>query len=158
MELAWPDALSGGLAWKDSTIIMTDITTNDMETEPSGEGWRLPPPAAPKVVVSDELAAQLVDQARTDGVDLVGPGVLLGDLTKRVLEAGLEAEMTEHVGYDKHDPEGRNRQNSRNGTRSKRVFTEVGPCRSTCPAIVTAASSRSWCANARGAWPVWTRW
>ncbi|MCB1283537.1 MAG: transposase, partial [Microthrixaceae bacterium] len=77
--------------------------------------------------MSDELAAQLVDQARADGVDLVGPGGLLGDLTKRVLEAGLEVEMADHVGYDKHDPEGRNGANSRNGTRSKTVLTEVGP-------------------------------
>jgi transposase-like protein len=56
----------------------------------------------------------------------VGPGGLLGDLTKRVLEAGLEAEMTEHLGYDRHDPAG-NGGNSRNGTRAKTVITEVGP-------------------------------
>ena len=35
--------------------------------------------------------------------------------------------MTEHVGYDKHDPMGRNGGNSRNGTRTKTVFTEIGP-------------------------------
>jgi putative transposase len=74
-----------------------------------------------------ELAEQLVEQARAEGVDLVGPGGLLGDLTKRVLEAGLEAEMTDHLGYDKHDPAGRDGGNSRNGTRSKTVITEVGP-------------------------------
>jgi putative transposase len=106
---------------------MTDITTTDPTTQSTGEEWRLPPPATGRVVVSDELAAQLVDQARADGVDLVGPGGLLGDLTKRVLEAGLEVEMADHVGYDKHDPEGRNGANSRNGTRSKTVLTEVGP-------------------------------
>ena len=38
-----------------------------------------------------ELAEQLVEQARAEGVDLVGPGGLLGDVTKRVLEAGLAA-------------------------------------------------------------------
>jgi putative transposase len=48
-------------------------------------------------------------------------------LTKSVLETALEAELSEHLGYDKHDPAGRNRGNSRNGTRSKTVLTEIGP-------------------------------
>jgi hypothetical protein len=39
------------------------------------------------------VAEHLVEQARADGVDLVGPGGLLAGLTKQVLEAGLEVEM-----------------------------------------------------------------
>ena len=83
----------------------------------------------PMPVASDrqQLAQTLVDQARAEGVELVGPGGLLTGLTKQVLEAALEAEMAEHLGYDKHDPAGRNRGNSRNGTRSKTVLTAVGP-------------------------------
>ena len=77
--------------------------------------------------VDPAIAEQLVEQARTDGVDLVGPGGLLSELTKQVLETGLEVEMEEHLGYDKHAPGGRNGGNSRNGTRSKTVITEVGP-------------------------------
>ena len=73
------------------------------------------------------IAEQLVEQARTDGIDLVGPGGLLAGLTKQVLEAGLEVEMEEHLGYAKHAVEGRNLANSRNGGRSKRVITEIGP-------------------------------
>jgi hypothetical protein len=73
------------------------------------------------------LAEQLVDQARADGKNLVGPGGLLSDLTKQVLETGLEVEMEEHLGYAKHAVEGRNHGNSRNGTRSKTVITEIGP-------------------------------
>ena len=73
------------------------------------------------------LAEQLVDQARADGKNLVGPGGLLSDLTKQVLETGLEVEMEEHLGYPKHAVEGRNHGNSRNGTRSKTVITDVGP-------------------------------
>lgn len=73
------------------------------------------------------IAEQFVEQARTDGVDLVGPGGLLSNLTKQVLETGLEVEMEEHLGYEKHASEGRNGENSRNGTRSKTVITEVGP-------------------------------
>ena len=50
-----------------------------------------------------ELAERLVEQARADGVELIGPGGLLSDLTKRVLEAGLEAELSDHLGYDRHE-------------------------------------------------------
>jgi len=74
-----------------------------------------------------QLAQQLVEQARAEGVELIGPGGLLTGLTKSVLETALEAEMSEHLGYDKHDPMGRNGANSRNGTRTKTVFTEIGP-------------------------------
>src|SRR5947207_9992511 len=73
------------------------------------------------------LAEQLVDRARADGVGLVGPGGLLAGLTKQVLEAGLEVEMDEHLGYAKHAVEGRNHGNSRNGSRTKTVLTEIGP-------------------------------
>jgi putative transposase len=73
------------------------------------------------------LAKQLVDQANDEGAKLVGPDGMLTGLTKDVLETALEAEMSEHLDYDKHDPAGRNRENSRNGTRTKTVQTEVGP-------------------------------
>ncbi|WP_369028608.1 transposase, partial [Nocardia farcinica] len=63
----------------------------------------------------------LVDRARTDGLQLTGEGGLLQQLTKRVLESALEGEVTDHLGYDKHDPAGRSSGNSRNGTRSKTV-------------------------------------
>ncbi len=74
-----------------------------------------------------QLAEQLLAQAKEQGVELVGPDGLLNQLTKRVLETALEEEMSEHLGYDKHDPVGRNYGNSRNGVRSKTVLTEIGP-------------------------------
>ena len=78
--------------------------------------------------IDPAIAEQLVEQARADGVDLVGPNGLLGKLTKQILETGLEVEMDEHLGYAKHDLAGREAgSNSRNGTRSKTVTTEVGP-------------------------------
>lgn len=52
---------------------------------------------------------------------------LLQQLTKRLLESALEGEITDHLGYDKHDPAGKNGGNSRNGTRAKTVLTDVGP-------------------------------
>jgi transposase-like protein len=75
----------------------------------------------------EQLAQQLIERARAEGVDLVGPDGLLAGVTRRVLETGLQVEMSEHLGYDKDAVEGRNRSNSRNGTRSKTVLTEVGP-------------------------------
>jgi putative transposase len=74
-----------------------------------------------------QIARQLVDRARAEGIDLIGPGGMLTGLTKTVLETALEEELSSHLGYDKHDPAGRNGENSRNGTRAKTVLTEIGP-------------------------------
>ncbi len=74
-----------------------------------------------------QLAQQLLAQAKAEGVELVGPNGLLNQLTASVLETALEAEMDEHLGYEKHQVEGRNNGNSRNGRRSKTVLTEIGP-------------------------------
>src|SRR3712207_6060744 len=81
----------------------------------------------PDRIDQQQLAQQLVEAARVDGVELVGPGGLLSGLTKTVLETALEAEMSEHLGYERHDPAGRDGRNSRNGTRTKTVLTEIGP-------------------------------
>ncbi|MER5347322.1 IS256 family transposase [Streptomyces mirabilis] len=70
---------------------------------------------------------QLVEQARSKGLQLTGEGGLLQQLTKTVLESALEGEITDHLGYDKHDPAGKDGGNSRNGTRSKTVLTDIGP-------------------------------
>jgi transposase-like protein len=80
-----------------------------------------------------ELVAKLVDQARAEGLELVGENGLLGRLTKLVLESALEGEITDHLGYDKHDPAGRGSGNTRNGTRTKTVITDVGPVEITVP-------------------------
>lgn len=77
--------------------------------------------------LDEQLAAQLVEHARAQGTSLVGPDGLLGKLTKMVFETGLEAEMSEHLGYEPHEVAGRNSGNSRNGTRSKTITTEIGP-------------------------------
>jgi putative transposase len=68
--------------------------------------------------------AELVRLAKEQGLSLTGPDGLLKQLTKTVLETSLNEEMTEHLGYEKHDPAGAGTGNIRNGTRSKTVLTE----------------------------------
>jgi transposase-like protein len=72
------------------------------------------------------FAEQLVEQAAGRGIALTGEGGLLTSLTRQVLQSALEAELSAHLGYDKHDPAGRNGGNSRNGSTPKTVRTEVG--------------------------------
>jgi putative transposase len=73
-----------------------------------------------------DWAAELVDRARSEGVELTGDGGLLTALVRQVLQTGLEVEMTDHVGYEPHAIEGRGSGNSRNGTYPKTVTTEIG--------------------------------
>lgn len=77
--------------------------------------------------LDEQLIDRLVVQARAQGVKLAGEGGLLAALTKRLLESALDGEITDHLGYERHDPAGRDGGNSRNGTRSKTVLTEIGP-------------------------------
>jgi len=84
----------------------------------------------PRKVAPDSVAAQLIAQARAEGVSLVGPGSPLAALTKQVLESALEAELDEHLGYEHGDRTGKAEaegRNERNGTRGKTVHTELGP-------------------------------
>jgi putative transposase len=77
---------------------------------------------------------ELVKAARARGEDLTGPDGLLKMITKTVIESALDEEMAEHVGYDKHAVEGRNRGNSRNGRRTKTVLTDnAGPVQVVVP-------------------------
>lgn len=103
------------------------MTDNDDEMMVAVAGGRELAAAAGFEDAQAEFAAELFELAKARGMNLVGPGGLLAGVTKRILELGLEAEMTEHLGYEKHAVEGRNGVNSRNGTRAKTVITEIGP-------------------------------
>jgi putative transposase len=72
-----------------------------------------------------QAAAELVRLAKEQGLSLTGPDGLLKQLTKSVLETSLNEEMTEHLGYEKHDPAGAGTGNIRNGTRAKTVLTDA---------------------------------
>ncbi len=82
-------------------------------------------PVTGEIIDQQDIAEQLLAQAREQGVSLVGPGGLLASLTKRVLESALDAEMTEHLGHE-HGGVPRT-SNVRNGTRTKTLLTEIGP-------------------------------
>ena len=83
--------------------------------------------------LDEQLLRQLSDRARSEGLMLTGEGGLLTRLTKLVVEASLEGELDDHLGYGRHDPAGRNGGNSRNGRRSKTVLTEAGPVQLAVP-------------------------
>lgn len=58
--------------------------------------------------------------------DIIGENGLLKQLTKALLERAMQAEMTEHLGYSKHDPAGQNSGNSRNGKTTKTLKGDFG--------------------------------
>jgi putative transposase len=86
---------------------------------------------AARKAVADLVDQRAIDavlaQVKGDGVRLTGPGGFLSELVKAVLERGLQAELTEHLGYARHDAAGKGSGNSRNGSTPKTVQTEVGP-------------------------------
>ena len=100
---------------------MTDVTTEQGQ-EPAGLS-----------AADEQLLRELTERARAGGLKLTGEGGLLGKLTKMVVEGALEGEMDDHLGYERHDPAGRNSGNSRNGHRAKTVITDTGPVEISVP-------------------------
>ena len=79
----------------------------------------------PSERISDELVDELLAGASTEE-EIAGPGGLLAQLTKRLVERAMEVELTEHVGYEAHcEPPG-GAENQRNGTTRKTLITEHG--------------------------------
>jgi len=90
-----------------------DTTLNDMATK------KTPEPSA-----EETAAKELVRLAKAQGLSLTGPGGLLKQFTKTVLETALNEEMTEHLGHEKNRASAeRESTNVRNGTRPKTVLT-----------------------------------
>jgi transposase-like protein len=107
----------------------------------------------PAEVSAEQAAAtELVRLAKEQGLSLTGPDGLLKLLTKSVIEAALSEEMTEHLGYEKHDPAGVGAENIRNGTRSKTVISgDTGPVEIDVPRDGPGASNRRSSRNANAA-------
>ena len=100
---------------------MTDVTTGQDQEQPDLSA------------ADEQVLRELTERARTGGLKLTGEGGLLGKLTKMVVEGALEGELDDHLGYEKHDPAGRDGGNSRNGHRAKTVLTEAGPVELSVP-------------------------
>src|SRR3954468_13723503 len=76
--------------------------------------------------LSDEVIDELLAGARSEE-EIVGPGGVLGQLTKRLVERALHAELTEHLGYEPHQEPPGGVGNTRNGSTGKTLATEHGP-------------------------------
>ena len=111
------------------------LMTNDGPLSPTDgaddAGPGLPPALSGRQLreqlADDTWLDELIDRAESGGVQLTGEGGFLPELVKAVLERGLDAELTGHVGYERGDPAGRGSPNSRNGTTPKTVASEIGP-------------------------------
>jgi putative transposase len=91
---------------------------------PFGMLERLPDEMRQKL--PDELVDELLAGARTED-EIVGPGGLLAQLTKRLVERALEVELTDHLGYEPHAEPPGGVGNIRNGSMGKTLITENGP-------------------------------
>lgn len=82
----------------------------------------------PDIDNHDPVDPKLIDELLEGAGDreLLGEGGLLQQLTKQLLETALDAELTDHLGYERGDPGGRGSGNSRNGTTPKRLQTDIG--------------------------------
>jgi putative transposase len=104
-----------------------------------GEGAGEPPgePAPPPGILGameDDLRAKLPDElvdellaGASSEEEIVGPGGLLSQLTKRLVERAMEVELTDHLGYELHREPPGGTGNTRNGSTRKRLATEHGP-------------------------------
>lgn len=99
-------------------MTMTKQEKNDRQ-EPEARRLR-------RELFDEEMLDRLMDATDERGVALTGEGGFLPEMIKAVLERGMEAELTDHLGYEKGDPAGRGSGNSRNGSSPKRIGTEVG--------------------------------
>ena len=106
------------------------VSDLDGAGEPLGES--APPPGILDRVpddirrkLPDDVVDELLAGARTEE-EIVGPGGLLSQLTKRLVERALEVEITDHLGYERHQEPPGGTGNTRNGSTAKRLVTEHG--------------------------------
>lgn len=77
-------------------------------------------------VVPEELIDAVMASVNAGGIELLGENGAIAELTKRILERGLNEELAEHLGYEAGEQAGRGSGNNRNGTSAKTVLTEIG--------------------------------
>lgn len=82
--------MGSGLIRKEMAVAdTTELLDNEMIDPVTGE-----------IIDQKDLAERLLAQAKEQGVSLVGPGGLLNQLTKNVLETALEADLAEHLSHE----------------------------------------------------------
>ena len=116
------------------------------------------PPAARalrKELFSDELIDELMSRVDEGGVSLTGQGGFLPELVKAVLERGMDAELTSHLGYERGDRAGRGSGNSRNGTTPKTVGTRSVMWAWISRGTATPRSPQRWCPRAPAVSAAW---
>lgn len=75
--------------------------------------------------IDNDLIDNLLKDYKTPE-EILGDNGLLKQLTKAVLERAMQAELTDHLGYERHDPAGDNSGNSRNGKSRKTLKGDFG--------------------------------
>ena len=77
------------------------------------------------MAINEEVLDKLLENYQKPE-DILGENGLIKQLTKGLLERMLGAELTTHLGYEKHDPAGYRSGNSRNGSSKKTVKADFG--------------------------------
>jgi putative transposase len=123
------------MSTKSKTEIELIDSAGGVRSEPVGRAEQ-PAGGAPSIAVglpsevrdrrSDEVVDELIAGALTEE-EIVGPGGVLAQLTKRLVERALQAELTEHLGYEPHQEPPGGVGNTRNGSTAKTLQTEQGP-------------------------------
>ncbi len=108
-------------------MTMTGDVTGAGGRDDGGSGpWQLTGRQLREQLADDSWLDEVIERAGADGVQLTGAGGFLPELVKAVLERGLAAELSDHLGYEVGDRAGRGSPNSRNGTTPKTVQSEIG--------------------------------
>ncbi len=103
------------------TVTMMDGSMGDVA---GGDGA---PPSVVRPPALGDVVDGLMAKVNAEGLQLLGDGGVLTELTKQLLERALDEELTDHLGYERGDLAGNGSGNSRNGTTPKTLLTEVGP-------------------------------
>lgn len=82
--------------------------------------------AVSRNLISDAALADLMDKIDAEGLELLGPQGVLTELTSKIMNLAMDAERTDHLGYEHGDRAGWGSGNSRNGTSPKTVITDAG--------------------------------
>src|SRR6476660_1964186 len=114
------------------------VSAGGARSEPGGRvqrpagGEPVELPDAIRDRLADEVIDELVAGARTEE-EIVGPGGVLAQLTKRLVERAMDVELSDHLGYEPHAEPPGGTGNTRNGSTAKTLATEHGPVRIETP-------------------------